>query len=274
MKLQKYFRLLCFISIIYFTACNNNSNMNTPKSNIKEENISYEAGDMKLKGFVAYEDSSMAKRPVVIIVHEWWGLNDYVKNRAKQLAAMGYLAIAIDLYGDGKIATNPDEAKRMAMPLYKDPVLAKSRFDAALNKIKTYAVADTGKIAAIGYCFGGSMVLNMARMGEDLNGVVSFHGGLKGLPAEKDKIKADVLVCHGDADKFVSQEEVNAFRQEMDSVGASYKFIAYPNATHAFSNPDATANGKKFDMPIEYNAAADTASWNDMKIFFRKIFGE
>jgi dienelactone hydrolase len=195
-----------------------------------------------------------------------------VKGRVKQLAELGYLAIAVDMYGDGKMGNNPDEAGKLAMPFYQDPVLAKSRFDAALAKIKTYSQADTAKIAAIGYCFGGGMVLNVARLGEHLNGVVCFHGSLIGTPADKNLLKAKILVCHGADDQFVKPEEVTAFKKQMDSIGADYTFKQYTGATHAFSNPGATAMGEKFKIPIAYNAVADSASWNDMKEFFGKIF--
>jgi dienelactone hydrolase len=208
----------------------------------------------------------------VLIVHEWWGLTDYPKDRARQLAKLGYFAMAIDLFGNGKIANTPDEAKTLAGPFYSNPQMAQSRFDAALEKVKTYPQADPSKIAVIGYCFGGSVALNMARMGEDLKGAVSFHGSLLGVPPDKDKLKAEVMVCHGDADKFVSQEEVAKFTQQMDSIGAKYTVKHYANATHAFTNPASTENGKKFSMPIEYNAAADTASFNEMIAFFDRIF--
>jgi len=205
-------------------------------------------------------------------VHEWWGLNDYPKKRAKQLAEMGYIAIAVDMYGDGKVAANPQEAMAMATPFYKNPELAKTRLDAAIKRLKEYAQTDTGNIAAIGYCYGGYVVLNAAKLGADLKGVVSFHGSLAGVPPHKDLLKAKVLVCHGEADKFESPQEIAAFKKGMDSVGADYTFKTYANATHAFTNPASTETGKKFNMPIEYNAAADTASWNEMKTFFGKIF--
>ena len=150
--------------------------------------------------------------------------------------------------------------------------MAQARFDAALNKLRSYSQTDTSRIAAIGYCFGGAQVLNMARLGEDLAGVVSFHGNLVGVPVDKNKLKANVLVCHGAADPFVPQKEVDQFKKQMDSIGAPYTFKAYENAKHAFTNPEATAKGQKFNIPIEYNAAADSASWNDMKAFFNTIF--
>lgn len=257
------------------SACSNQQSPATDNAKdsmvIHEENESYHGDSVTMNGFVAYNASSKERRPVVMVVHEWWGQNDYVKKRARELAALGYLAYAVDLYGAGMVAADPTMAKELATPFYMNPLKAKARFDAAVAMAKSNPLADTSRILAIGYCFGGSMVLNMARLGENLAGVVSFHGGLAGVPPSKDKLKSPVLICHGEADQFVSAQEVATFKHQMDSIGAVYTFKSYPNATHAFSNPDATANGKKFNMPIAYNGAADTASWNDMKVFFDGI---
>ena len=280
MKKNLFIQAAAFAVLIAAASCNQsteNENKSETKSEamkplITESNVSYKADTMTMQGFVAYDSSIAGKRPVVLVVPEWWGLNDYTRSRARQLASLGYLAMAVDMYGEGRIAENPDMAGKMAMPFYKDAALAKSHFDAALASIKANPLADTSKVAAIGYCFGGGMVLNMARLGENLSGVVSFHGSLVGVPADKKLLKAPILVCHGDSDKFVKPDEVAKFKFQLDSIGASYTFKTYANATHAFTNPDATATGKKFSMPIEYNAAADTASWNDMKDFFGKIF--
>ena len=252
----------------------NTSTAATEKSaSIKGESLDYTGDGVTMKGFVAYDSSITTPKPVVLIVPEWWGISDYTRGRAKQLAALGYLALAVDFYGDGKTAETPDEAGKLAGPFYAPgSTMGKNRFDAALAKIKTFPGADTNKIAAIGYCFGGAMVLNMARLGENLKGVVSFHGNLVGVPLKKELLKADVLVCHGDSDKFVLPAEVATFRKQMDSVGASYTFKTYANATHAFSNPMADEKAKKYSMPVRYNAAADTASFNEMKLFFTKIF--
>jgi dienelactone hydrolase len=239
---------------------------------IKEENVTYTADGVTMNGYIAYDSSNMEKRPVVLVVHEWWGQNDYPRMRAKQLAGLGYLAMAVDMYGNGQTADNPVDAAKLSDPFYKDQAMAKTRFDAALAKIKTYPQAGD-KIAAIGYCFGGSMVLNMAKLGDDLAGVVSFHGVLKGNPpADKNLLKAKILVCHGAADQFTPQADIDVFRKQLDSIQANYTFKVYPDATHAFTNPAATEAGKKFNIPIAYNAAADTASWNDMKTFFGTIF--
>ena len=249
-----------------------NSNNTSPK--IKEQTVSYILDGTSYKGFVAYDENIKGKRPAILVIPEWWGLNDYAKSRAKQLAELGYIAMAVDMFGDGKIASNPQEAQEFTKPFYADPQLAKTRVDAALKQLKTFPATDAGKMAAIGYCFGGNVVLNAARLGSDLKGVVSFHGGLGGAPANKQLLKAKILVCNGGNDKFVSDESITDFKHSMDSIGADYKFISYPNSTHAFTNPASTETGKKFNMPIEYNEAADKASWNDMKEFFGKIFGK
>jgi dienelactone hydrolase len=176
------------------------------------------------------------------------------------------------MYGNGKMGDNPDDAGKLAGPFYQNPKLAKPIFDAALAKIKTYTQTDSNNVAAIGYCFGGAQVLNLARMGENLKGVVSFHGNLTVTSPDKNLLKAKILVCHGNDDNFVPKEEVSKFKHQMDSIGASYIFKGYDGATHAFTNPNATGMGEKFKIPIKYNAAADTASWNEMKDFLKNIF--
>ncbi|HEU0112819.1 MAG TPA: dienelactone hydrolase family protein [Flavisolibacter sp.] len=274
--------LVLFITGVFLcTACNNEAGENketaeTTKDSVtrdvKEEAVDYEWNGTTMKGYVAYDAAKAGKRPIVLIVPEWWGLTDYPRMRAKQLAELGYFAMAVDMYGDGKIAGNPDDALKSAMPFYKDPKEAQNRLEAALAKAKTFPLADTAQTAAIGYCFGGSMVLNAAKLGSPFNGVVSFHGGLEGVPADKNLLKANILVCHGEADNFVPQPQVDAFRKSLDSIGAAYTFKTYPNATHAFTNPEADKKAAEFNMPIKYNAAADSASWNDMKTFFAQIF--
>ena len=241
---------------------------------LKEESVSYSSEGITMKGFVVYDDNIKGKRPAVLVVHEWCGLTDYTKMRARKLAELGYIAMAVDMYGEGKIANNPKEAQDMAGAFYGNPQLSKARFEAALKKIKEFSQTDANNVLAIGYCFGGSVVLNAAKLGTDLKGVVSFHGGLAGVPAQKGLLKSKILICHGGADKFVSEKDVNNFKHQMDSIGADYSFKVYPNATHAFTNPDATDIGKKFNMPIAYNAEGDRDSWNDMKTFFAKVLGK
>ncbi|MGB3004952.1 MAG: dienelactone hydrolase family protein [Chitinophagaceae bacterium] len=248
--------------------------MKEPK--LKEENFTYFPDGLKdsiiLDGFVVYDENIECKRPAVLVIHEWWGMNEYSKMRARELAKLGYIAMAIDLYGNGKRADNPDDAGKLAGPFYENPQSVKPYFDAALIKLKTYKQTDEQKIAAIGYCFGGAQVINIAKMGEDLKGVVSFHGNLNVMPANKDLLKAPILVCHGAADPLVPQEEVELFKKQMDSIGANYTFKAYEGAIHAFTNPNATAIGEKYKIPVKYDASADSASWNDMKVFFNNIF--
>ncbi len=272
MKCTNLFSANLFFISVFFIACNNSGSSQPKDSKMKEETVTYNLGNLTMKGFVVYNDNTNQKRPGILVVPEWWGLNDYDKMRARELAKLGYIAMAVDMYGDGKVADNPTDAGKLAAPFYSNLQMAKDRLDAAVAELKTFSQTDPDKMAAIGYCFGGGVVLNAARLGEDLKGVVSFHGNLIGAPANKDLLKAKILVCHGLDDQFVKKEDVDKFRHQMDSIGADYIFKAYPGATHAFTNPEATALGKKFNLPIAYNAAADTASWNEMKAFFKKIF--
>ncbi len=273
MKFKKITAAL-LLSAICFTACNNaeDKKAETKAPKLKEENINYTLDSLNMGGYIVYDENIEGPRPAVLVVHEWWGLNEYAKRRARELAGLGYIAMAVDMYGNGRTADNPELAGKLAMPFYTDPVMAKKHFDTALNKLKTYKQVDPEKIGAIGYCFGGGMLLNFVRMGEPLKGIVSFHGSLLGTPANKNVLTAKILVLHGDDDKFVPATEVAAFKKQMDSISAEYTFKSYPGATHAFSNPDATAMGEKFKIPIAYNAAADTASWKEMKTFFTELF--
>jgi len=278
------------VALALFSSCNNQSSSpsstadtaasagdsttrETAKApSLKEQDVTYTGNGVTMDGYVVYDANKEGKRPAVLVVPEWWGLVDYPRMRARKLAELGYIAMAIDMFGNGKVADNPGEASRMTGPFYADLKMTKSRFDAALAKLKTYSQADTSNVAAIGYCFGGGVVLNVARLGDDLKGVVSFHGSLIGAPANKNLLKAKILVCHGMADQFVKPEEVEKFKKQMDSIGADYTFKQYPNATHAFTNPASDVNAEKFKMPVRYNPEADSASWNDMKDFFAKIF--
>lgn len=267
---------ICILTVAFsITSCNgeNKKEPETKTPALKEENITYTDDGVTMNGFIVYDSNNTEKRPAVLVVHEWWGLNDYAKRRTRELANLGYIAMAIDMFGEGRTADNPDSAMKLAGPFYGNKEMAKARFDAALEKLRSYNQVDPGKIAAIGYCFGGAMVLNMAKLGDDLAGVVSFHGNLNVVPANKDLLKAKILVCHGADDPLVPQAEVDIFKKQMDSIGAAYTFKAYPGAVHAFTNPGATAVHEKFPgLPVGYNAAADSASWKDMKEFFGTIF--
>ncbi len=243
------------------------------KTSVTGEEVTYKSAEgVVLKGYIAYDEAKKGKRPAIVVLPEWWGNNDYPRERADKLAALGYIAIAADLYGGGKEGPTPAEAQELATPFYKDPQLAKSRIEAAVAKLKEYEQTDATQMACIGYCFGGSMALNAAKQGMDFKGVVSFHGGLAGVPAEPGVTKAKILVCNGGADKMVSEDDIKKFRENLDAAKVDYKFISYPDALHAFTNPQATEKGKKFNIPVAYNAAADKKSWEDMKAFFATIF--
>ena len=234
--------------------------------NIKTEELKTEINGVTHRSFAAYNPDIEGKLPVVFVLPEWWGLNDYVKNRVKQLAELGYYAVGVDYYGDQKVVETPEEAQKLASHFYNIPVDARRMFDAAKHQVILAEKSDYSKMAIVGYCFGGAQALNMGRLSSDFKGVVSFHGNLKtGIRAKNNKVK--YLVLNGAADNFVPKEEIAAFKKEMDSAKIDYKFIDYPNALHAFTNPDATAIGKKFNLPIAYNKEADEKSWQEMKTF-------
>lgn len=238
---------------------------------LKEEKINYQIAGTNYIGYVYYDETEKGKRPGILVIDEWWGLTDYGRHRARELASLGYISIVADMFGNGKTVENPTSAQQLASTFYNDPELAQTRLEAAMEFLKSYPQTDHSKIGAIGYCFGGFVVLNAAKLGSDLKGVVSFHGGLGGVKPDTEKMKAKVLVCHGADDPF-ENPNVENFIKQMDEAGVDYSFIVYPDATHAFSNPKATERGEKFHMPIKYNEAADKASWDAMKEFFEKIF--
>ncbi len=243
------------------------------QAEVVTQDVEYEAGGARMIGYLAYDYRIKGPRPGVLVVHEWWGLNEYARSRARQLAELGYTALAVDMYGDGRQANHPDRAGALAQEVNSRWNDAKARFAAALDLLRQHETIDPTRIAAIGYCFGGGMVLNMAREGFDLDGVVSFHGMLGGhSPAEPGKVKAKVLVLHGADDPFVSKDEVAAFKREMEAAGVDYRFIAYPGAVHGFTNPGADRFGADFDMPLAYDPEADRASWSEMTQFLDQIF--
>jgi dienelactone hydrolase len=234
--------------------------------------VEYSAPGVVMKGYLAYDENVKGKRGGVLVVPEWWGLNDYVRRRARMLAELGYTALAADMYGEGMVVTTPDEAGKLSSEAMKDFDVTKARFMAAVDFLRRQPTVDPSRIAAIGYCFGGGIVLNMARQGVDLKGVVSFHGDLTAVkPAQRGSVRAKILVLSGGADKFVTPEQIGAFKQEMKTANADFQFISYPGALHSFTNPDATELGEKFHMPIAYNAKADEESWSQMEGFLNKV---
>ena len=240
---------------------------------VQGKEVQYSAQGVTLKGYLVFDDVVKGKRPGILVVHEWWGHNDYARKRARMLAELGYTALAVDMYGNGKEATHPDDAGKFAGEVTQNMDAAKARFLAGLNFLKSDPTVDVDKIAAIGYCFGGGIVLNMARMGVDLKGVVSFHGSLGSEnPAQPGAVKARVLVCHGAADNFITPQQIEDFKKEMEAAGVDYRFFAYEGAVHSFTNPDADRFAQEFGLGVGYNAEADNQSWVDMQAFFKEIF--
>ena len=261
--------IILFVLFISFSC----SNQKKDGPSLITKEVSYTADGTTLKGFLAYDENKEGTRPGVIVVHEWWGHNQYARKRAMMLAELGYTALAIDMYGDGKQADHPEDAGKFASEVMKNMPMAKKRFEAGSKFLKEQSQTDANKIAAIGYCFGGGVVLRMAVAGEDLKGVVSFHGSLPTDSVENPiQVRAKLLVCNGADDGFVPAEQIDAFKKAMVDAGINFKFVNYPGAIHAFSNPDADSLGKKFNMPIAYNKQADEQSWADMKLFLKEIF--
>ena len=242
---------------------------------IRTQEVSYSGGGVDMKGFLAWDDSIEAKRPGILVVHEWWGHNQYPRTRAKMLASLGYTALAVDMYGDGKIADHPGDAGAFMTAVLENMESGRARFEAAHELLKGHATVDAGKTGAIGYCFGGGVVLHMARMGADLKAVASFHGSLPLATAPGvDQMHTRVVAYNGEADSFVSAGAIAAFKAEMEAAGADYDFIQLPGAIHGFSNPAATANGEKFGIPLKYSPLADEASWAHMQLVFAEAFAD
>jgi dienelactone hydrolase len=244
-------------------------------SDIQTREIRYRAAGADLQGYIAWDAARQGRRPGVLVVHEWWGCNDYVRRRADMLAGLGYTALAVDMYGGGRTAENPDAAGRLMSGLLADLAVVRERFEAALEQLSSHATTDPSKLAAIGYCMGGGIVLHMARYGAALRAVASFHGSLPlGLapPGEGGEVTARVAVYHGEADVFFSAEQVDAFKAEMRKTGADCLFVTLPGALHGFSNPQASANGEKYGLPLRYNELADHCSWDHMRLVLESAF--
>ena len=237
--------------------------------------VSYPAGGVTAKGFLAAPDDGK-QHPGVLIIHEWWGQNDYTRKRARMLAELGYTALAVDMYGEGKTADHPKDAGTFAMMVKNNQPEMKARFRGAMKFLQAQKETDPEKIAAIGYCFGGNVVLQMARNGQkNLAGVASFHGSLNlREPNPPARIKARVLVCNGAEDPFIRPAEIEAFKELMKKQKADLKFVNYPGVTHSFTNPGADAKAKEFGLPLAYDADADKDSWTRTQAFFDEIFAD
>lgn len=267
--------LTILLGLTIIAGCTNkNENQPTHKATMVMKEVDYSGGGIPLKGYLAYYDSIPGeKKPGILVVPEWWGVTDFVRHKADSLARLGYIALVIDMYGNGKSVQEAKDAQKLSTDVMKNMDTAKVRFDAGMEFLKNQAQTDPSRIAAIGYCFGGGIALRMAINGEPLAGVVSFHGD---LPTEQIKdsggVKTKFLVCNGEADPLNPPKKVEAFRSAMDSARVDYTIINYPNAMHAFTNPAADSLGKKFNLPLAYNKEADKESWNAMEDFLGRIF--
>ncbi len=242
------------------------------EQNIVGHELTYSNDSTTMKGYIAFDEAQTDKRPGVLVVHEWWGHNDYSRQRADMLAELGYTALALDMYGDGKLAAHPEDAGKFAGMVISNMPEAKSRFIAAMNELKNHPFVDSTKIAAIGYCFGGSIVLTMANAGMDLDAVAAFHSGVALPIMPSEDLKAKVLVCNGADDPFINPESVELFKAKMDSLNADYKYIAYEGVKHSFTSKEANANGEKFNLPLEYNKEADEKSWVELQETLKAVF--
>jgi len=276
--MQRLTTIFLFVTLIFSISCKKDTKKvteTTPETQtvkIKGTEVSYATDSTNLKGYVAYDENSSQKRPGILVVHEWWGHNDYVRERADMLAELGYTALAVDMYGDGKQASHPDDAGKFARSVFTNLPEAKARFNAALKLLKAHESVNSEHIAAIGYCFGGSVVLTMANSGADLDAVAAFHSGVTLPVMPNDQLTAQVLVCNGADDPFISPESITTFTKAMDSIGAKYQYISYPGATHGFTSKTADENAKKFNLPLAYDADADTKSWNSLQELLKEVF--
>ena len=241
--------------------------------NILTNRIEYPVGDTIHQGYLAYDDEITIARPGIVIVHEWWGVNDYMVRRAHMLAELGYVVLAIDMFGGGQVADNPDQAGALMNGVLGDMDTGTAALRAGYDLLLAQPGVDPKRTAAIGYCFGGAMVLHMARIGLPLSAVASFHGSLGSFhSAAPGSIKANILVSHGAADSMVSMDDLEAFKQEMDAAGADYEILLLEGAKHGFSNPQADVNAEKYGIDLGYQQQADEQSWAAMQALFERVF--
>ena len=244
---------------------------------IQSQEVIYSANGVDMSGYIAWDAGLADKRPGVLVVHDAWGHDHYVRRRADMLAGLGYTAMAVDMYGNGKTASNPTEVAELISGLVSDMAALRARFDAALVQLRSHPEVEAESMAAIGYCLGGGIVLHMARYSAPLKVVASFHGSLPmGIAAEGEggEVTARIAVYHGEDDILVDGEAVASFQQEMQKTGADCLFITIPGAIHSFTNPGATGKGEKFGVPLRYNNLADRCSWDHMQLVLESAFRE
>ena len=241
---------------------------------ITETPVTYKDGDTTLKGFVVVDTAHNAKRPGIIVVHEWWGITKHMHNEARRLASQGYVALIADMYGDAKTADNPADAGALSGSVMKNPQAMESRFNAARAELAKQPAVDASRIGAIGYCFGGAVVLNMARAGANLSGVAGFHAslGLNTPAPAPGTVKARILVLNGADDPFIKKEQYVQFESDLRAAKANFNVITYPGAVHAFTNPEATELGKKFNLPLRFDAKVNEQAEAEAAKFFAEVF--
>ena len=260
--INSLYRTLCWIVLGFSLA-------SSAIAEVRTRTVDYAHEGVKLQGFLAWDDRSDAKRPGVLVIHEWWGLNDYARQRAMQLAEQGYVAFALDMYGEGKVTKHPDQAGAWMKEIQQNLAQWVQRADAGLQVLKQQPVVDTQKLAAIGYCFGGATVMQMAYAGIDLDAVASFHGSLPTPAEDAGDIKPRILVAHGNADPFVPPEKVDAFRQALEDAGAHWTMMEFGGVKHSFTNPSAGDYGIE---ALAYDAQADKQSWQMLLWLFEDTF--
>ena len=262
--MKRLYGILAVIALLAFGT--------SAEAKVVTKEVPYEHNKVKLVGYLAYDDAAKGKRPGVLVVHEWWGLNDYAKKRTRQLAGMGYVAFAADMYGEGKVTTHPEQASEWSKTITSNVSQWQERANAAFDVLRKDSHVDPDRIAAIGYCFGGSTVQEMAYSGADLRGVVSFHGSL--VPVHEDqvkRVKAKILILHGALDPFTSISQIADYLGAMDKSGLDWQMILYGGAKHSFTNPDADKAGMD---ALKYSPSADRRSWEAMKLFFNEVLSK
>lgn len=268
--------LIQFLLVVFiFTACNNSDEEQTAEvqASIVGEEVSYSTEDLTMNGYLAYDESIEGPRPGILVVHEWWGHDKYARSRADSLARLGYVALALDMYGEGKQAAHPEDAQKFSGQVMSNFESAKNRFQEALETLKDHSNVNPDQIGAVGYCFGGSVAIAMANAGVDLDGIAAFHAGLQ-LPVmpEEGTTTSRIIVMNGADDPFITEEQVSNLTSAMEAAGVDFNYISYEGVKHSFTNPEATARGEEFGLPLEYNEEADRKSWERMKEFFEETF--
>jgi dienelactone hydrolase len=261
-------RRSCLIAIVALVAL---SLAGQAQGKVETEQVTYKEGETVLHGYLAYDDSVDSRRPGVLVVHEWWGLNEHARDKAEALAKEGYVAFAVDMYGEGKVTDHPKQAGEWAGFVRKHQDIGKARFLAAYNLLRDHKLTEDHKIAAIGYCFGGYVVLSMALEGIPLKAAVSFHGSFPSKGAEPGRIKAKILVCHGADDPLIAADDISRFQETLKQAGVDWQFVSYGGAKHSFTNPDADKRGME---ALGYSPLADRRSWIAMLALFKEVFAD